>query len=54
MIWNGKESIQVHLLGFPKIRGPLLGIPIIRLIIFLGSIMGFPIRGNYHFFEVKP
>ena len=29
-------------MGFPKIRGTLLGVPIIRTIVFLGSILGFP------------
>ena len=33
-------------LGFPKIRGTLLGIPIIRTIVFLGSIFGFPYSGK--------
>ena len=26
--------------GFPKIRGAILGVPIIRIIVFLGSILG--------------
>ena len=30
-------------MGFPKIRGTILGVPIIRIIIFLGSILGLPL-----------
>ena len=33
--------------GIPKIRGTLLGVPIIRHSI-LGSKLGSPILGNYH------
>ena len=33
---------------FPKIKGPFLGAPIIRTIIYLGSILGPLILGNYH------
>ena len=34
---------------FPKIRGTFLGIPIIRTIVYLESILGGPlILGNYH------
>ena len=32
--------------GFPKIRGTLLGVPIIRTIVFLGLYWGSPILGN--------
>ena len=31
---------------FPKIRGTLLGVPIIRTIVFLGSILGSPYYGE--------
>ena len=34
--------------GFPKIRGTLLGVPIIGITVFEGSILGPPILGNYH------
>ena len=34
--------------GFPKIRGTLLGVPIIRINSILGSILASPIKGNYH------
>ena len=31
-------------MGFPKIRGTFLGVPIIRTIIYMGP----PIEGSYH------
>ena len=34
--------------GFPKIRGTLLEVPIIRTIVFWGLHWGPPILGNYH------
>ena len=34
--------------GFPKIRGTILGVPIIRTVIYLGLYWGPPILGNYH------
>ena len=34
-------------LGFPKIRGTLLGVPIIRTIVFWDLYWGPPILGNY-------
>ena len=34
--------------GFPKIRGTLLGIPIVRTIVFWGLYWDSPILGNYH------
>ena len=34
--------------GFPKIRGTLLGVPVIRIIIFGGLYWGPLILGNYH------
>ena len=39
-----RESI----LGFPKIMGTFLGVPIIRTIVFWGLYWGPPILGNYH------
>ena len=36
--------------GFPKIRGTLLGVPIIRTIVFWGLDLGPLILGNYHVF----
>ena len=35
-------------MGFPKIRGTILGVPIIRTIVFWGLYWGPPIKGNYH------
>ena len=34
--------------GFPKIGGTLLGVPIIRIIVFVGLYWGPLILGNYH------
>ena len=34
--------------GFPKIRGTLLVVPIMRIIVFWGLEQGPPIYGNYH------
>ena len=34
--------------GFPKIRGTLLGVPIIRTLVFGCLYWGPPILGNYH------
>ena len=34
--------------GFGKIRGTLLGVPIIRTIVFWGLYWGAPILGIYH------
>ena len=34
--------------GFPKIRGTILGVPIIRTIVFRGLYWGPLILGNYH------
>ena len=33
--------------GFPKIRGTILGVPIIRTMVFWGLYWGPPILGNY-------
>ena len=38
----------VMIWGFPKIRGTLLGVPIIRTVIFLGLYWGPLVLGNYH------
>ena len=38
--------------GFPKIRGTLLGVPIIRTIVFWGLYWGPLILGNYHLSKV--
>ena len=35
------------ILGFPKIRGTFLGVPIIRTIVFWGLYWGSLILGNY-------
>ena len=34
--------------GFPKIRGTILGVPIVRTIVFWGLHWGPLILGNYH------
>ena len=33
---------------FPEIRGTMLGVPVIRTIIFWGLYWGTPLQGNYH------
>ena len=44
----GQLRVARAIWGFPKIRGPFLGVPIIRPIIFWGLYWGPPILGNYH------
>ena len=41
-------AMFVYTWGFPKIRGTLLVGPILRTIVFWGTILGSPILGNYH------
>ena len=54
---RGDAALEVHsklhitMWGFPKIMGTLLGVPIIRTIVFLGLYWGPLFLGNYH---VKP
>ena len=38
----------------PKIRGTILGIPLIRTIVFWGLNWGTPILGNYHIMMILP
>ena len=46
---SGKFQTQrVTIWGFPKIRGTLLEIPIIRTVVFWGLYWGPRILGNYH------
>ena len=40
--------MRILIWGFPKIRGTILGVPIIRIIVFWGLYWGSPILGNYH------
>ena len=40
-------------LGFPKIRGSLLGVSIIRIIVFWNLYLGTPMLGNYYMGVVK-
>ena len=44
----GLKGIIGAIWGFPKTRGTLLGVPIIRIIVFGGLYWGTPILGNYH------
>ena len=37
-----------YIWGFPKIRGTILGVPIIRIIVFWGLYWGPPILVSYH------
>ena len=45
-------ALGIYCLGtfesFPKLWVPLLGVPIVRMIIFLGLYWGSPILGNHH------
>ena len=40
-------SLRVHFGGFPKLS-TILGVPIIRIIVFMGLYWGPPILGKYH------
>ena len=40
-------------MGFPKIKGTFLGVPIIRFIVFWGSILGFPYLGKLPQVEIS-
>ena len=39
--------------GFPKIRGTILGVPLIRAIVYWGLYLGPPILGNYQTLNPK-
>ena len=43
---TGIDALKIR--GFPKLGGTLLGVPIIRVIVFLGLYWGPLISGNYH------
>ena len=42
------NGLVIHVCRFPKIRGTILGVPIIRTIAFLGLKWVPTILGNYH------
>ena len=44
----GSCIVAAAIWGFPKIRGTILGVPIMRTIVFGGSILGPLVLGNYH------
>ena len=46
------KCIPTPIWEFPKIRGVLLGFPIIRIIVFWGLCWGPPILGNSHMIHV--
>ena len=48
MKWKLRLYRGLQGLGFPKIRGTFLGVPIIRTVVFWGLYWGPPILGNYH------
>ena len=52
---RGSSTLQVLLSiwGFPKIRGTILGVPIIWTIVFWGLYWGPLILGNYHILNHK-
>ena len=49
-VLQGLRIYNGSIWGFPKIRGTLLGIPIIRTIVFWGLYWGPDILGNYHMY----
>ena len=44
------NNCQVSIWGFPKIRGTILGVPIIRILVYWGLHLGPLILGNYHIY----
>ena len=46
--WNSSDYHVKAIWGFPKIRGTILGVPIIKSIVFGGLYWGPLILGNYH------
>ena len=44
-----RTAAVITIWGFPKIRGTLLGVPIIRIIVSWGSILGSPYFGKLPF-----
>ena len=52
--WRQRCLHGMHIWGFPKIKGTILGIPIIRTIVFRGLYWGPPILGNYHIISLRP
>ena len=42
------SSVDRGIWGFPKIRGTILGVPIIRTIVYWGLYWGPLFLGNYH------
>ena len=46
---NRRTSADIW--GFPKIRGTCLGVPMIRITVFWGSILGFPYFGKLPYGE---
>ena len=47
LVMDGRAMLG-HIWVVPKIKGPLLGVPIIRMIVFWGLYCGPPILGSYH------
>ena len=43
--------VYVYMGGFPKIEDTILGVPIIRTIVFWGVHWGSLILGNYHIYK---
>ena len=44
--FDSSRLISACNVGVPKIRGTILGVPITRIIVFLGSILGSPYFGK--------
>ena len=45
---ESRASAAVEYGSFPKLGGTVLGVPLIRAIVFGGLYWGSPISGNYH------
>ena len=45
-------GVHIHIWGFPKIRGTILGVHIIRAIVFWGLSWDLLILGNYHIYTL--
>ena len=39
-----------HIWGFPRMKGTLVGVPIIRTIVYWGLYCALPILENYHMY----
>ena len=54
VVHRSLQVLKTPIWGFPKIRGTLLGVPIIRIVVYWGLYWGPPILGNYHIAPTQP